>query len=431
MRGCREILWGLILGLFVFIPLEKVRAEEACNGALAKVEGASMKAQTDFTPSGGLTRSPVVKGRTLHITSSIQFPYLWITDPTTNRYAVAVKGDTGFGFSGASVANFNLLDGDGISLRSLDFVGQSSPLLLASFIVKGTANAKESLVLKLAHIKDSETGELELVDLPGLSIEGVKNARNKFVVSHRLNSTEFWISDGSRNLRIVSLDKTGSLKLQNKISLPQNIQIDGQAVRIAEILKVEFFDDGIGGYIKFRLVGGRRLIAPMSVVVENAIPEEAVAESSDVSSDQLESTPEPNSENTVEPQLKLHYSFDFDQAVEIGKSSTRTSVMGEKNLVFVSYPNHLSAYLLGLDGSFYKVRDMDTSSISEGMKVLGAEFYEIAKERLVQDQKGQVSRQLYDPRTSMVLLLKGQNDNIHLAWMESGRAKWTASVPVK
>lgn len=409
MRGLKGLF-----GFFTVLILTTHSPElEACARALMMIENASVASKLKLYAGSDFRSVPRLNTHPLHLSSTMHYPFIWITDPHSgSEYAVVRKSDQGFGYGRAQHSAFNLIEEPGASLRSLDIFSGGQPLALASFVV--TTEGKQNLVLKLARIKNMDTGEVELVDeIPGLSVEGLKTLGAEYVVTTRHTDNEFFITDTSRNIQVIGLAEDGQLMQSGTLTLPQFVEYDSKAVELDSILKMEFFDDSSSGYLKVKLSDSRVLLVPFAFVYEEPEQNTAAEFIEKAGTTQALQLSEESGED---------FEVYFDSAVEISKGAIRTTAFREKNSVFVSYPDRIEAFYFGEDlSSVNKLNELRLEDIPGATQILGMDLYIHADEKLIAGEDGQVKKMIYNAEVRPVLLVKTADDDAtHLIWSKLG-----------
>jgi len=411
--------------------------ERGGQSALEVVEDGALMAQILLSSNTKLSTAPTVNGDPLHLVSSLEFPQIWITNPEVGAdYVVVKKLDEGWGFGSARTNRFTLIDDPKVNLRSLDLLGVGGPFFLATFIVD--TDAGKSLVFKAAKIKDSDTGELELVSqVAGLSVDGVKDFADKFVVSPRPGTAEFWITDASRKIRSVVVDtETVALRVEEVFEVDEEIEVEGQKYKVTEVLKLEFFEDEMSGYVKFMTESGQTMIAPFSIEETPVEPEQEsetiqtlfgeipAEEPSKAMAEDLEAESEESllldeiaeeEDIEIEEEFKIH----FDKSLPLAEGSLRSTVVRSMNLVFVSYADRVDVYRMDETDS-RMLKSLDLKEFAAGYEILGIESFIDSKFEVYTDDEGQTHKNIYDLTTKAVLLLKDEEGEVKLVWLDLG-----------
>jgi len=374
----------------------------ACEDALRRVEDAGAMAHLQMKPVGSLSLAAKVPGYPLHLVSPMEAPWVWLTNPTRGSdYTVVEKVGVGFGFSSAPVSRFKLLQSDDISLRSLDPLGGTG-VFLATFVVPREKSS--SAVFKIARIKDSDTGELELVDsVPGLSIDGLKDTIENFVVSTRPETAEFWIADSSRNLRVIEFVGKEGIEVLKSFEIAKTQKIGGKSVRLSGIQKIEFFADARSGYIKVNLEDGRTALVPFFIREPKASRESAET-ANEASEDAVPSFQRPR--------------FHWEGSVVLDPGQRRSSVHPQKDLIAISHSESVRLYRLDrYAGQLRLVEEMSVKEYLGGYEFVGAQFYEVASSEFVKEGD-KIVQEFYDLRPGLILLLRDRSkDETRIQWM--------------
>lgn len=333
-----------------------------CKTLLRNIENERLKKVVDFAlESPG--RPVIVKGFPIHFTSNRPFEFVWLTSPVSDAtYFVAQKNDRGFGFSAGRAEPYHLVNHPGTTLRSLDFSGTGDHLL-ASLVMTDLQTGHQGVVFKLVDIKDPETGELQIAPLKGLALEDIAETGKNFVVSSRPETNEFWLTDGSNQLRVIGVDaEAETISEVLRLTLPKEIK---------RATKVQFFGDGSAGYIRGELASGEWAMIPFILKIE-PIMKKATAKSSKTSE-------EPK---LVGQKIKLQYLLAAKYVIE--SDYVRTAVHPIDPVVIVAYKDRIEAIGWNLESEkFEKVLSEKINFLRPGEEVLGIDFFwqgEILKE---------------------------------------------------
>lgn len=421
MKSHIYVIWAS-LGLCLVFGASNVKA---CAAALRKIEEAALKAQYQFRTNATINRVPQLHGSSLHLTDHPFVSRIWITNPTSgNDYASVQKGDGGFGFGRASVNYFALVQDPSTTLRSLDFSASDQAYALATFVIRMPKD--KSLVFKLARIKDSNTGELELVSkIKGLSIDGIKDAGENFVVSTRPDSHEFWIADSSPTIRVIGLDSDGTaeIKILKELQFPKSVKIGDRREAIKGVSKVHFVPSGKMGFAKVLLSRGRKALIPFAVVAEKlewANEAVEVAETAEaVGTDGV--AVQEGGQPSVEPQAIAEHVLFFPKLMnQLSEGSIRTSMDPNAEYLFVSYPDRVELWHWNNDAQRMEhLRRIDMDIDLTRYDIGGLEFYQVSDVHRIQNKEGEPSYEHGEPQSRAVLLLIDKLDrSTRTLWLE-------------
>lgn len=399
------------LGLCVF-PLV-LNSVEACQSALKEIEKAFARSSLQLRTEANLKKAPRLKGRNLHFTTQMELPFIWATDLKRGTdYAIVKKEDHGFGFSMPTVFRYGLLQSDQVFLRSLDFSGFQHQVL-ATLVHIDPQTGSKSLILRVAQIADPSTGRLSPGSGESLVIQGADEVLDSFVVSPRPYTSEYWITDGSHNIGIVSIDESGNPKFRY-FSFPEEVQIGNEHLKITEILKVQFFSDGKRAYIKFKTSDDKTRLAIIWLTkqsTENEKPDDMKAEA--------DTTKAASSVPTED----VKFGIDFGNSVVLAEGANHSSVHLHNPLVFVSYPNRIDVY--AANEKLELITSFDVSDLIGGFELDGIEFYWKGQFSNIEDNEG-VQRQAFVGEVKAFLRLwDAEKEETRLMWVNVGDPKIT------
>jgi len=371
-----------VLGvLALFLSLLPFGVHSAnCKNALERLENSRLRSSVLLARGG---RPAILNGYPLHFTSNPVIPQIWLTRPGNgSEYFVVEKGSMGFGFSPPPTSRFRLIDDETIHLRSLDFSGDNQNLM-ATLIAQDSETGEAVALLKLVNIGDSDTGELQLLGVPGLEIRGIHQNADKLVVTARMSTKEFWITDGGKKIRIVELQESGEPLLKTEINLSK--QVDS-------VTKIQFFQSGEAGYLRLKRKGGSWAIVPFYLSYPKS--EEA-------------KTP-------VIPTLKI----DWEKAYEMKEDYVRTSVHPSEPIIVISYKDHIEALGFNIETqTFTKVLDQKIDFLTDGQEILGVEYYWNGALQKVKTEEG--VKQIFVGNVEAALLVGQNNRNSTLLyWLD-------------
>lgn len=378
------VLGGLIYTLSTLVEDQAVWASQ-CSGFLARLENSRLKSAVSFSAHG--RRPAEVNGFPLHFTSNPIIPFIWLTNPDhDSQYFVVRKGDSGFGFQKAPVREYQLLNDPDIHLRSLDFSGDGQNLL-ATMVAKDAATEQSSLVLKLANISDSTTGELSLLGTRGLEIADIASTKEHLIVSPRPQSKEFWITDGSSVVRVVSIQESGEPVLATSVDLRDH--------DVELISKVQFFPNPTAGYMRLKKSDGTWWLVPFVLK-----PVEKAQGSKKKSDD------------------GMHLQMAWEEAYAIQGDYVRTSAHPTEPIILIAYKDRIEGVGINIESqSLTKVLDQNIDFLQPGQEILGVDFYwNGALKKVKTDQGPQMT---FQGKVEAALLV-GQNNrkSTLLYWLD-------------
>ncbi|PIR22049.1 MAG: hypothetical protein COV44_09735 [Deltaproteobacteria bacterium CG11_big_fil_rev_8_21_14_0_20_45_16] len=421
----RVLFWALLLPL-----LGGASDVKACAAALRKIEEAASKAQYQFGTTATINRVPQLHGSPLHLTD---YPYLdriWVTNPASgNDYASIQKGDSGFFFGRATANHFVLVQDPSTTLRSLDFSASDQAYALATFVIR--MPKASSLVFKLARIKDSSTGELELIsEVKGFSLDGIldgiKDAEENFVVSPRPGSHEFWIADSSSSVRVIGLsgDGTAEIKLLRELRFPKSVKIGDRREIIKGVSKIHFITSGKMGFAKVLLSRNRKALIPFAVVAEKIEPSSEAVEV-------VEPSEADGSSQSVEQEAIVEHVLFFPKLMnQLSEGSIRTSVDPNAEHLFVSYPDRVELWRWNDEAQRIEhLRSFDMDVDLAHYEIGGLEFYQESDVHQVKNEKGEPSYEHSEPQSRAVLLLIDKVDrSTRTLWLEMSSSTNSGSL---
>jgi hypothetical protein len=252
-----------------------------CAGLLLETQRAVVRPQFRFSIEGNEWLMPSFQGKAKTTTSMMGSPFIYVTTPQSGGdYVVIKKGDVGFGFSAAKPATFEFLDSKELVLNELRSDGTRSFFLA---LISGEQFGN-SVVAKVARTEDAETGRLGFGDFEPLLLEGVDHGSKHFSTAARPESTEFWMSDGSENLRVLQLGEKG-MALQSVIRVQDLLGSDPEGSAFKALEGIQFSSDGQLAFVIVRSQADVRWLVPIRIA-------EVPNEKEDSMSVSYESSPE-------------------------------------------------------------------------------------------------------------------------------------------
>jgi hypothetical protein len=370
----------------------------ACKKAISELQKALIKAQFDLKVEGTLSNSPRIKGRPLHFTSQMALPFVWVTNTAHGtNYSVLQKSQSGFGFSAAPVSEFSFLKSESLYLRSLDVSGDQN-YMLATLLHEDQGTKVQKLLLNIASISDATSGRLAAAEHEPVVFEDVLDPRENLVISVRPGTGEFWLTDSSHKIRVVEFSREKGLYMA-AFEVPTTFRIGKKNLSIEKVLKLQFFSDALTGYFKFQASDGKIYIAPVHVL-----------SSDDSEEDQVEGH---HPAHLSQIQLSINY----EKSKSLGTNQIRSSTHPEKNLVFISYPDHIEIFRVG--EQIRKVADLDVSHLKQGYLLDGIEFY--WEGQWVKESEESEEAPKYHGQVKAFLMLWDQaNQETRLSWVQLG-----------
>lgn len=359
----RVLLFSISLSL-LSLNLKAADSGAACGGIIDKIERAMSGAKALLRES---RFQPVVVERApIHVSSFPGLPSLLVSFPGEGVDHLSIDLTDRFGFANGTSRNPSESRSmippsqlPGFNLRSLDVVGNQG------FVVASYVRGKELALIPAIATNLPDTTSLD--PLPAaqsaLSIKDIADVDENFVVSTRLGSHEFLITDGSNKIRIVQLltPKREEKVILDKVSLELTATVDitdeTRALDVRSVEKIQFFGSSKYGYIRTRIKGDYIALIPFHAEFD---------------------------ENGNIQQIKTDAARAkvFDGLDKV----YRTTAHPTESLVFVAEEDSFLVYELNTEsGDWRLVRKMDVSSyLDQEESNLGIEFF------LAPDHQGQL-----------------------------------------
>ncbi len=387
------------------VSADAARGTSKCASLVERLETARLRQSVDFDPQQ-LEVAARVKGFPLHFTSNPVIPFVWLSRPDLGTsYTVIKKGNRGFGFNKvAPIEEFTFLtdsDSQHVTLRSLDFSGDYEHLL-ATLVMTDPETKKSVAVLKLAEVKNDETGELELTSKRGLEIAELQNTREHLIVSPRPGTSEFWITDGGTRLTVVEVDPEQGLRTKLTISLDPTV--------IKAISKVQFFKSGASGYARVQKPTGEWILLPF------LFTEEVVQPQKKSRSKKAKTTAAPE----AAPETTFSFSLGSEkQSYPVADGFVRTAVHPTEPIIVIAYRDRLEAVGFNNESNtFTKLLDNKMDLFGAGHELMGVDFYWDGVLRKGKNSEGKVV-QYFDGQVQGAVLIGDKNAQMtQLHWLE-------------